>query len=94
MVCTVPGLVEIGPVRLEKKILKFVNVNFLFRDYMYLLLKKDVALHLISPKYALCQVWFEIGPAVLEKLKNVKSLRTDGRTDGRTTGDKKNSIEI
>ena len=75
MVC--PGLVEIGPVRLEKKILKFVNVIYLFRDY--LLLKKDVAFHLISPKYALCQVCFEIGPVVLEKQKNVKSLRTDGR---------------
>ena len=50
----------------------------------------------------------EIGPVVLEKkIKNVKSLQTDGRTDGRTdgptdgqtdrrrtTGDQKSSLEL
>ena len=38
------GLVEIGPVVLEKKIFKFVNVFVLFR--YYLTLGKGSALHL------------------------------------------------
>ena len=37
----------------------------------------------------------EIGPVVLEKNENVKSLQTDGQTDGRqTTGDPKSSLEL
>ena len=59
----VPSLIEIGPVVVEKKILKFVNVFSLFRNYLPL--EKGTALHLNklefrSPKDALCQVWLKL----------------------------------
>ena len=67
-----PSLVEIGPVVLKKKILKFRQciLNLLFHNYIPL--KKDVVLHLNkqeypSPKDALIQVCMvEIGLMVLE----------------------------
>ena len=59
-----PRLVEIGPVVLEKKILKFCKCVFsLFHNYV--LLEKGGALHLNKPKFpspkdALCQVWLKM----------------------------------
>ena len=56
-------LVEIGPVVLEKKILKFVNVFSLYHNYLPL--KKGSELHLNKlkfhlPKDALYQVWLKL----------------------------------
>ena len=34
--CFVPSLIEIGPMILEKKILNFVNVFYIFRNYLLL----------------------------------------------------------
>ena len=64
--CFVTSLVEIGPVVLEIKILKFRQCIFtisLFRNYLPL--EKGGALHLNklespSPKDALCQVWLKL----------------------------------
>ena len=61
--CFVSNLVKIGPVVLEKKILKFVNVFSLFSNYLPL--EKGGALHLNktefpSPKIALCQVGLKL----------------------------------
>ena len=61
--CFVPGLVEIGPVVLKKKISKYFHVILLF--HFYLPFKKGVALHLNKlesppPKDALCQVWLKL----------------------------------
>ena len=58
-----PILVDIGPVVLEEKISKFVNVFSLFRNYLPL--EKGGPLHLNklespSPKDALCQVWLKL----------------------------------
>ena len=58
-----PSLVEIGPVILEKKILNFVNVFLLFRNYLPL--EKGRALHLsklesLAPKDAFFQVWLKL----------------------------------
>ena len=58
-----PCLVEIGPVVLERRFFKFVNVFSQF--YNNLLLEKSVALHLNklespSHKDALCQVWLKL----------------------------------
>ena len=58
-----PSLVEIGPVLLEKKILKFCQCISLFRNYLPL--EKGGALHLNklvspSPKDASCQVWLKL----------------------------------
>ena len=55
-------LVEISPMVL-KRILIFIYVFSLFCNYLPL--EKDLALHLyklelISPKYALCQVWLKL----------------------------------
>ena len=57
------GLVNIGPVVLEKKILYYINVLTLFR--YYLSLEKGVDIHLnilefFSPKAALRQVWLKL----------------------------------
>ena len=56
------GLVEIGPVVIEK-IFKFVNVFSLFRNNLPL--EKGGALHLKKlespfPKETLCQVWLKL----------------------------------
>ena len=62
--CFVPRLVEICPVVLEEKILKFRKCVFsLFHNYLPL--EKGGALHLNkpqspSPKDALCQVWLKL----------------------------------
>ena len=58
-----PSLVEIGLVVLEKKIFNFLNVYFLFRNYLPL--EKGRALHLNklespSAKDALFQVWLRL----------------------------------
>ena len=55
-----PSFIEIGPLVLEKKILKFVNLFSQFCNYLPL--EKGRALHLYKlesplPKDALCQVW-------------------------------------
>ena len=70
--CFVPSLVEISPVVLEKKILKylFFNIILLFRNC--LLLEKGVALYLkklesLSPKDAFCQVWLNLAQLFLRK---------------------------
>ena len=60
--CFVPGLVEIGPVVLEKNINIF-NIILHFRSYLPL--EKGVAIHLNKlesppPKAALCQVWLKL----------------------------------
>ena len=57
------GWVEIGPVVLEEKISKFVNVFSLFR--YYLPLEKGVVLYInklerTSPKNILSQVWLKL----------------------------------
>ena len=59
----VTSLVEIGLVVLEKRIFKFVNVFWLFHNYLPL--KKGWALHLkklesSSPRDTLCQVWLKL----------------------------------
>ena len=71
---------------------RFLNIFNIFYSFRYYLpLEKGVALHLNkleSPplKDALCQVWFEIGPVVLEKkLKMCKR---------QTRGDQKSSLEL
>ena len=62
--CFVPRLVEIGPMVLEKKILKIRECVFsLFHNYLPL--EKGGALHLNKfesppPKDALCQVWLKL----------------------------------
>ena len=58
-----PSLVEIGPVVLERRFLKFVNVFLQFRNY--LLLEKGGGLYLNKfesplPKDTLCQVWLKL----------------------------------
>ena len=78
----VPSLVEIGPMLLDRKILKFCQRIF---SYFIIIspLKKNVALHLNKlesplPKDDLCLV--EIDPVVLEKMKSVYSYeQTDDR---------------
>ena len=55
--CFVPNLVEIGLVVLEKKIFKFVNVFWLFRNYLPL--EKGGTLYL-NKLDALCQVWLKL----------------------------------
>ena len=67
-----PSLVEIGQVVWRRRFYNFVNVSLPFRNYMYLPLEKGMTFHLNKlefppPKDALCQVWFEIGPVVLEE---------------------------
>ena len=60
------GLLEIGPVVLEKILRRFldvVNVFSLFHNYLPL--DKGLALYLnklesLSPKDALCQVWMKL----------------------------------
>ena len=64
------SLVEIGPVVLEKKILKIFNIILHFGNYLPL--EKGGARPLIKfeappPKVALCKVLVEIVPVVLEK---------------------------
>ena len=56
------NLVKIGSVVLEKKILNFVNVHYVFRNYLPL--EMGMAFHLnnlesLSLKAALCQVWIK-----------------------------------
>ena len=70
--CTVAGLVEIGPVVLEKKIFKFCQCIFLL-FCNYLPLEKGGALHLKKNLIPFTQGYFmpslvEIGPVVLEKI--------------------------
>ena len=61
--CFVPSLVEIGPMVLEKKVLNFISVFPLFRNYLPL--EKGAALLLNkfespSPEDVLSQVWKEL----------------------------------
>ena len=104
--CFVPRLVEIGPVVLEKKILKFRKCVFsLFRNYLPL--EKGWALHLNklespSPKDALCQVWLKLAQWFWRrrwKCEKFTDRRTDRQTDRqtdrrRTTGDQKSLLEL
>ena len=65
-----PNLVEIRPLVLRRRFLKFVNVFSLFR--YYLPFEKGVALHLRkpefpSPKDALGQVWLKLAQWFLRK---------------------------
>ena len=53
--CFMPSLVEIGTEVLEKKILNFLYVFSLFRNYFPL--KK---IKFLSPKDAFCQVWLKL----------------------------------
>ena len=67
-----PSLIGNGPVVLENKILKILNVFLLF--HYFLLLGKGVALHLNklrfpSPRDAFVQSFLEIVSVVLERMK-------------------------
>ena len=78
-------IVEIGPMVLEKKILKFINVISLFSNYLPL--EKGVALYLNklespSRKDTLCRV--EIGRVILKKKKKMRKFTNndDDNNDG------------
>ena len=68
--CMVPGLVEIGPVLLEKKILNFANVLLLFLNYLPLQIEQGSSFeHTWIPFTKGCIVpsLVRIGPFVPEK---------------------------
>ena len=90
--CFALGLVEIGPVVLERI---FFNVYSLFHSYLPL--KKGETLRLCKfkstlPKDDLCQVWLKLAQWFWGwKRKKFTYRRMDRR---RRTGDKKSSLEL
>jgi hypothetical protein len=92
-----PGLIEIGPVVMEK--IFFFNFSVFLLFPYYLPLEKGVSLQLIrvespSPKSDLCQVWLKLTQWFWRRGRRYKSLQTDRRTGGRrTTGDRNSSLE-
>ena len=95
--CFVPSLVKIGPVVLEKNILKVVNLFSLIPNYLPF--GKGVALHLHklespSPRDILYQVWLQLAQWFWRRWKCEKF--TDRRTDRKTTDDRwsESSLEV
>ena len=84
----VQSLVEMCPVVLENILLNFINVFWLFRNYLPL--EMGVALHLNKLEFPFSQGCFvpslvEIGPVTLEnkmKMWKITDRRSDHRSDG------------
>ena len=99
---TVAGLVDIGPVVLEKKIFKFCQcIILLFHNYLPLETGRAIHLNKLgatSPKDTLWQVWLKLAQWFWRrrwKCEKFTDRRTDRQTDRRrTAGDQKSSLEL
>ena len=92
--CFEPRLVQIGPVVLERRVLKVVNLFLLFPNYPPF--EKGMALHLnklesLPPRDTLCQVWLKLAQLFWRRRWKCEKF-TDRRTDRQMTGDQKSSL--
>ena len=81
-----PSLVDIGPVVIVKKIFFLIWSMYSTILHYYLHMEKGMAIHLnklepLSPKDALCQVWFKLPSGSGEEDEKFTNRWTDRETD-------------